>query len=106
MIAMMLEEFVETLGYDVRAIAASVAEALDKVREGGFDLAILDCYLNGEEVWPVADRLVETGVPFVLSSGGVSTDLPPAYAACPMLEKPYSIATISQLFASLEASRA
>lgn len=95
MIAMMLEEFVETLGHHVAGVAQTVAEALEKVRMGGFDLAILDCHLAGEGVWPVAAQLERAAIPFVLSSGGTTADIPPEYAGRPSLEKPYSIGMIA-----------
>ena len=38
--------------------------------KGGFDIAILDVNLKGESVWPVAERLREQQIPFVLATGG------------------------------------
>jgi len=100
MIAMMLEEFLETLGHHVRGVATTLGEAQQKVRDGGFDLAILDCHLDGEEVWPVAAMLEEASIPYILSSGGVAEDIPSPYAGRPMLAKPYTIGTISDLLAA------
>ena len=105
MIAMMLEEFVDTLGHHVRGVASTVGQACDMVRTGGFDLAILDCYLAGEEVWPVAEMLDRAGIPFILSSGGSISDVPEPYSARPMLAKPYTIGTISDVLAACEALR-
>ncbi len=105
MIAMMLEEFIDTLGHHVRGVASSVEEACEMVREGGFDLAILDCYLEGNEVWPVADMLDHAGIPYILSSGGSISDIPSPYAARPMLAKPYTIGTISDTLAATETAR-
>ncbi len=99
MIAMMLEEFLETLGHHVRGVASTVHEAQQKVRDGGFDLAILDCHLAGEEVWPVAAMLEDAAIPYILSSGGVAEEIPSAYAGRPMLAKPYTIGTISDILA-------
>jgi len=105
MIAMMLEEFIGTLGHHVRGVASTVEEACGLVREGGFDLAILDCYLEGEEVWPVADMLDRAGIPFILSSGGSLSEIPGPYAARPMLPKPYTIGTISDILTAAETAR-
>ena len=42
-------------------------------------------------MWPVATRLREQGVPFVIASGG-HVDPPPAeFAAVPLIEKPYTV---------------
>ena len=91
LIAMMLEDFLESLGHSVSATCDTVGEALGEVEKGGFDLAILDVNLKGENVWPVATRLRERGVPFIIASGG-HVDPPPAeFAAVPLIEKPYTV---------------
>ncbi|HVI06574.1 MAG TPA: response regulator, partial [Sphingomicrobium sp.] len=69
LIAMMLEDFLDSLGHKVRGTCDTVQGALKEVEEGGFDLAILDVNLKGESVWPVAMRLRERNVPFVIATG-------------------------------------
>lgn len=95
LIAMMLEDFLDSLGHNVVGTAESVADAMARIDEGGFDVAIVDVHLkNGEHVWPVADRLAEQGLPFVLATGG-HVDPPPAkHAGAPVLSKPYTIDAI------------
>ncbi len=91
LIAMMLEDFLESLGHSVSATCESVADALAESEKGGFDLAILDVNLKGENVWPVAERLRERGIPFVIATGG-HVDPPPAqFASVPVIEKPYTV---------------
>ena len=91
LIAMMLEDFLESLGHQVAGSCDNVREALVAVDKGGFDVAILDVNLKGENVWPVASRLRENGVPFVIASGG-HVDPPPAeFASVPVIEKPYTV---------------
>ena len=91
LIAMMLEDFLDSLGYQVCGTCDSVGEALAQAERGGFDLAILDVNLKGENVWPVAEKLREKGVPFVIASGG-HVDPPPAqFAQVPVIEKPYTV---------------
>ena len=91
LIAMMLEDFLESLGHSIAATCDSVDAALAEVEKGGFDVAILDVNLKGQNVWPVAARLREQGVPFVIASGG-HVDPPPAeFAAVPLIEKPYTV---------------
>src|SRR5689334_23497704 len=70
LIAMMLEDFLDSLGHKVSGTCDTVKCALDEVEKGGFDLAILDVNLKGENVWPVATRLRERNVPFVIATGG------------------------------------
>ncbi len=69
--------------------------------KGGFDIAILDVNLKGESVWPVAERLREQQIPFVLATGG-HVDPPPAqFANVPVIEKPY---TVDRVTPALEAA--
>lgn len=95
LIAMMLEDFLETLGHKVVGSCDSVDSALELIEAGGFDVAILDVSLkDGRKVWPVADRLVETGTPFVLATGGHVEPPPVEHADAPVLPKPYTIDAI------------
>ena len=103
LIAMMLEDFLESLGHVVKASCDNVADALQAVAVDGFDIAILDVNLKGEYVWPVATRLRQLGVPFVLASGGHVEPPPPEFADVPLIEKPY---TIDRVAPALEAALA
>jgi CheY-like chemotaxis protein len=95
LIAMMLEDFLESLDHKVVATCDSIAAALGHVEAGGFDVAIIDVQLkDGEKVWPVADRLAERGIPFVLATGGHIEPPPAAHAGAPVLAKPYTIDAI------------
>ena len=95
LIAMMLEDFLDSLGHNVVASCDSVAEALTHVDRGGFDVAIIDVQLkDGESVWPVADRLAAAGKPFVIATGGHVEPPPAAHADAPTLTKPYTIDSI------------
>ena len=91
LISMMLEDFLLSLGHQVSAICETVQEALDAVNSSSFDVAILDVNLKGESVWPVAARLREQGIPFVLASGGHVDPPPSEFASVPMIDKPYTI---------------
>ncbi len=105
MIALMLEDSISVLGHRVCAIATTLAEAQRHVANGGFDLAIVDCHLKGEDAWPAVDMLASLGIPFVLSSGGSLADMPAAHARRPLLSKPYSIAAISDALEACERAR-
>jgi CheY-like chemotaxis protein len=94
LIAMMLEDFLDSLGHKVAGTCETVADALARVGQGGFDIAIIDVNLNGEQVWPVADRLAAQGVPYVLATGGHIEPPPPAHAGVPVLSKPFTLDAI------------
>lgn len=95
LIAMMLEDFLESMGHDVVGTADTVAGALARVEQGGFEVAIIDVHLKGgERIWPVADALVRKSIPFVLATGGHIDPPPPEYAGVPILSKPFTIDAI------------
>ena len=97
LIAMMLEDFLESMGHSVRGTCDTVSQALEETDKGGFDLAILDVNLKGESVWPVAAALSKVGTPFVLASGGHVEPPPPEFKNAPMIEKPFTIDRVTPI---------
>ncbi len=91
LIAMMLEDFLDSLGHKVQGTCDNVQGALAEVEKGGFDLAILDVNLKGENVWPVATALRQKNVPFVIATGGHVDPPPPEFNDAPVIEKPYTV---------------
>jgi len=101
LIAMMLEDFLDALGHKVAAVVESVEEAMARIDEGGFDVAIMDVHLKGgEKIWPVADRLAQEGCPFILATGGHIEPPPPEHAKAPVLSKPYTMDAIDPAIAA------
>lgn len=68
MIAWDIEQTLTAAGMRVLGPAASVDSALALIRRQRPDAAILDLNLRGELVTPVARRLRQMGVPFVLAT--------------------------------------
>lgn len=100
LIAMMLEDFLDSLGHQVVGTADTVKDALTRIDKGGFDVAIVDVHLKGgERGWPVADRLVTAGVPFILATGGSVDATPSVHSGVPVLTKPYTIDAIEPALA-------
>jgi CheY-like chemotaxis protein len=79
------------LGYTVAAEVGRIDEALDAVKNGGFDVAILDVNLNGENTAPVAEALAARGTPFVFATGYGEHGLPEAFRDRPTLKKPFQM---------------
>jgi len=112
-IALDLQNLLETAGHEVVALAASVADALAFLAggsgEGDDDLeapgrrpplldgAVLDVNLRGEPATPVADALAAMGVPFVFVSGYGAAGRPPGHEGAPVLAKPYSEGDLLEL---------
>ena len=76
------------LGASVTAVA-TVDQALAKIDGQAFDAATLDLNLGGHESYPVADRLLARGVPFVFSTGYSQNSLKNGYRDRPILRKPF-----------------
>ena len=90
MLAMNLEELLTDAGFAVLGPCGTVACALEAASGGGVDAAILDVNLRGELVFPVADRLAEADIPFVIVSGHSRDLLPPRHRDCRHLMKPFA----------------
>ena len=101
LIAMLLEEMLDTHGYHVAAHASTLAEGETLAASLDVDVAILDVSLGGDTVFPVAERLSSRGIPFVFTTGYGAAGMPPAWADRPVFGKPYDIEplleTIQQL---------
>lgn len=90
LIGMLLEDMLSDLGHDVVAVVPRLKDALAAVKSMSFDLAILDVHLHGESAFPVADALIERGVPFVFATGYGERGLPETYRERPVLQKPFA----------------
>jgi len=83
LIRVLLEDMLDELGFSVTATAGSISEAKREVEARRFSAAILDVNVAGQEIFPVADMLVDRGLPFMLVTGYVRLAYPNASAAAP-----------------------
>jgi CheY-like chemotaxis protein len=100
MVAMMVEEVLSELGLRVIGPYGSIQEALRAVKEISVDAAVLDINLDGQSVYPVADLLIEKGVPVAFISGYGAESLDPRYAQIPFVQKPIDRRALIDLFSS------
>jgi DNA-binding response OmpR family regulator len=91
LISMMMEDFVDMLGYSVAGAVDCVTDALGQVEAGGFDMAILDVHLRDGVCWPVADALTAASKPFVVASGGFVEPPPERHVGARQLSKPFTL---------------
>ena len=71
-IALDLSETVQDLGYELEGPFADNENAIEAIEDDLPDCAILDVYTADGEVYPLADKLAEAGVPIVFHSGHVT----------------------------------
>lgn len=101
-IAMDLEDHLSELGAAVIGPVPTLHEAMQLARQETFDAAILDIMLGRDEVFPVADILLERRIPFVFHSAHAEPDrIHRAYPDAVLFPKPGSpdalIAQIARL---------
>ncbi|MCE7798349.1 response regulator [Sphingobium sufflavum] len=102
MISMMVEDFLDQLGYHVAGVCMTGAQCqtlLDSGQE--VDAALLDCNLGDGPVWTIARRLQDQGVPFLFASGDGGHGVPPDLKGAPVLGKPYLIDALERSLAGL-----
>jgi chemotaxis family two-component system sensor kinase Cph1 len=106
LVAMLLEEMLDDLGFDVIGPATDHASACQMAREPGITAAILDVNLHGRMSWDVAGLLKEANVPFAFSTGYDSaTVLPPHLSDVPVLTKPFDSEHLERQIRALVAQR-
>ncbi len=90
LVAMLIEDAVFDLGHQVVGPAMRVEAALEAVETEAFDFAILDINLAGKTSFPVADRLVAMGIPFMFASGYGAAGLDERHRNAPIVQKPFA----------------
>jgi DNA-binding response OmpR family regulator len=104
MVAMLLEDMVRELGYEVVGPAITSEKALVLAGSELLDGAILDVNLgHGERSTGVAETLHARGVPFMFASGYGSKGAIDKFQDSPILKKPFSLTELSHMLARISA---
>jgi two-component SAPR family response regulator len=90
LIALDIEAALLDLGCEVKGPIAGLKEALSIATTEALDAAILDITIRDELVYPVAEKLLERNIPFVLASGYGQWALPEPMRVHPRLIKPFT----------------
>ncbi|MBE9607064.1 response regulator [Acetobacteraceae bacterium H6797] len=88
-VAMDLEDSLRRHGAKVIGPALRLKTALDLAGSAAIDAAVLDVNLNGERSYPVAQLLLERGIPFLFATGYGHVEQEMRFAEVPLLKKPY-----------------
>jgi CheY-like chemotaxis protein len=102
LVAMMVEDSLIELGYEVAAVVASVDAALAALQRGGIDCAMLDVNLGGTPSFPIAEALEARGIPYIFVTGYDGTAIPPNLRARHGLQKPFRMLELQQALAGLQ----
>ena len=105
LVAMDIEATLHAFGCEVVGPVATVAEVERLADSADLDGAVLDVNLRGEQVFRALPRLLERGLPVLLSSGYEELTLfPDEFRQLPVLVKPYEgsqlAARLTELFGS------
>ncbi|WP_158815226.1 response regulator [Methylocapsa sp. S129] len=97
MVAMLVEDMILELGYDVVGPAMTLESGLALARDEPLDGAILDVNLgHGARTTPIAEVLKSRGVPFMFATGYGSNALIEGFRDAPVLKKPFSMKEFTQ----------
>ena len=102
-VALFIEDLLEELGHKVAGTVSRLKEAMERGKQGDFDLAILDVHLHGEDVFPFADLLVEQKTPFIFATGYGEHGIPERLRGAPTLQKPFRPDELADMIAKLTA---
>lgn len=100
--ALRLELLLRKLGYQVIGPALSLKEALSLAHEP-MDAALLDVNLAGRQVFPVADALASSAVPFVFLTAYDRSAIPAIYQQIPLVSKPLLLADLTRALSAVFA---
>jgi PAS domain S-box-containing protein len=100
LVAMMIQDFLTESGHSVIGPISRSSEALQAARDGQFDTAILDINLGDGMAYPVADILLERGIPFVFVTGYEADTVHERFGDIPVLQKPIERQMLQRIFLS------
>jgi CheY-like chemotaxis protein len=93
----------QKLGATVVGPTGRVDNALELIEEQHIDAAILDIHLDGDLVFPVAEKLETLGIPYVFATGYDPSIIPARFSGFILSEKPIDLEHIAKaLFGSTQ----
>jgi len=94
-----LAKLIEGFGAEVVGPVPTVRRALGLLNDGGCNAAILDVNLGSETVEPVAQKLLDLGLPFFFVSGYSSPKLLSSrFKGWPLVPKPVDPVLLQRMF--------
>ena len=100
LIALMIEEMIEELGYRVSGTAHSMAMASQEFAKHNYDAVLMDINMGGRYHAETADHLLGSGIPFAFVTG-YDYLVEPRHVSVPVLQKPFEPADLRSLLKEL-----
>ena len=88
-VAMLIEDMVSELAYEVAAVVPRLEDAMRLVDSETFDIAVLDVHLNGKTVFAFAEELEERDIPFLFATAYGPQAIPAKFQDHAVLRKPF-----------------
>lgn len=105
-IALDAEDVLQRLGAETIATSGTVEAALDAIDANRPSLAMLDINLGDRNSFPVADRLLELGIPFLFATGyGEQAQLPMEHRNQIIVQKPYTLENVARAVSDLVGTK-
>ncbi|MEQ8043990.1 response regulator [Xanthomonas hortorum] len=105
-VAMLLEDCLIELGYEIAATVGDVDAGLEEVKKGNLDLALLDVNLGGSYSFPIAEELDARGVPYIFVTGYSVGGIPEKLQHRHGLQKPFHLRDLQAALALLQQTSA
>jgi CheY-like chemotaxis protein len=100
-ISLLLSECLVELGHKTLGPVHSVSAALALLDACQPDAAIIDVFLEAEDGYPVADRLVRDSVPFMFVTGFEGEAISERFKGARVLRKPFGLEAVQTAVADL-----
>lgn len=91
LLASTLVDVLAELGYTPVDCEGSFRGAMAAAETATYELAVVDLNLNGESAYPILDKLIPRGIPYILATHARRSDIPNIYSSAPFICKPYDI---------------
>jgi DNA-binding NtrC family response regulator len=99
-----MEGVLQDLGCKVVGPVTRIEDVRRKVEAGNLDGALLDVNLRGEQIFGLLPKLIERGIPVIITSGyDDATLFPESLQTVPRIAKPFSPEALRRLCAAVFA---
>jgi CheY-like chemotaxis protein len=103
-VAMLIEDMVSELAYEVAAVVPRLEAAMDLLDSESFDLALLDVHINRKTVFPFAAELEARDIPFLFATAYGPRGIPQEFRGYLVLQKPFGPVELRRALMELSGS--